>query len=309
MVSDMSTKWTAADVPDQTGRIAVITGANSGIGYSAAQVLAAKGAHVVLAVRNLDKGKEAAERITAGNPKGDAALQELDLSSLDSVRTAATRLRDAYPRIDLLINNAGVMFTPRALTKDGFELQFGTNHLGHFALTGLLLDRLLPVDGSRVVTISSNAHKMRAKVDFDNLRSEHGYSRMAAYGRSKLANLLFTYELQHKLTAAGARTIAVAAHPGGANTQLTQNLPSQIRPAAEFLWSLGTQPAEMGAWPTLRAATDPTAKGGDYYGPEGFAEQRGHPKLVRSSARSRDEQLQRRLWDVSEELTGVTFPL
>ena len=305
----MSTKWTEADVPDQTGRTVVITGANSGIGYSAAEVLAGKGAQVVLAVRNLDKGRDAAGRIAAKSPRADLALQQLDLTSLDSVRTAAEQLRDTYPRIDLLINNAGVMYTPRATTKEGFELQFGTNHLGHFALTGLVLDRLLPVDGSRVVTISSNAHKMRAKMDFDNLRSERGYNRITAYSRSKLANLLFTYELQRRLAAAGAKTIAVAAHPGGSNTDLTQNLPAPILPVAKFLWSLGTQPAEMGAWPTLRAATDPSVKGGDYYGPEGFAEQRGHPKLVRSTATSRDEGLQRRLWTVSEELTGVTFPV
>jgi NAD(P)-dependent dehydrogenase (short-subunit alcohol dehydrogenase family) len=305
-------KWEEADVPDQSGRVVVVTGSNTGIGYHTAAVLAYRGAHVVLAVRNLEKGNAALSRIVAASPGADVTLQALDLGSLDSVRTAADALRSAYPRIDLLINNAGVMYTPKQVTKDGFEMQFGTNHLGHFALTGLLLDHLLPVRGSRVVTVSSMGHRIRASIHFDDLQWEHRYDRIAAYGQSKLANLLFTYELQRRLSAqpgADKSTIAVAAHPGTSNTELTRNLPAIIRPAANLLGPILFQSAEMGALPTLRAATDPAVQGGEYYGPDGFAEQRGHPKLVNSSAQSHDEDLQRRLWTVSEELTGVTFPV
>ncbi|HYB34459.1 MAG TPA: SDR family NAD(P)-dependent oxidoreductase [Mycobacterium sp.] len=302
-------KWTTADVPDQSDRAAVVTGANTGIGYHAAAVLAHRGAHVVLAVRNLEKGNAALARIKAANPNADVTLQELDLSSLDSVRAAADALRSAYPRIDLLINNAGVMWTPKQVTKDGFELQFGTNHLGHFALTGLLLDHLLGVRGSRVVTVSSVGHRIRAAIHFDDLQWERRYDRVAAYGQSKLANLLFTYELQQRLAAQGKNTIAVAAHPGSSNTELTRNLPAILKPAVAVFAPLMFQSAAMGAWPTLRAATDPAVEGGQYYGPDGLGEQRGHPKLVQSSAQSHDEELQRRLWAVSEELTGVTFPV
>ena len=305
----MSNKWTAADVPDQSGRVAIITGANTGIGYEAAAVLADKGAHVVLAVRNLDKGKDAAARITGQSRNADVALQQLDLSSLDSVRAAADALNEAHERIDLLINNAGVMYTPKATTQDGFELQFGTNHLGHFALTGLLLDRMLPVRGSRVVTISSVGHRIRAGIHFEDLQSERSYNRVAAYGQAKLANLLFTYELQRRLAAKGAPTIAVAAHPGGSNTELVRNMPAPLRVATAALAPVIFQSAAMGALPTLRAATDPATQGGQYYGPDGFGEQRGHPKVVQSSKQSHDEQLQRRLWTVSEELTGVTYPV
>jgi len=308
-------KWEEADVPDQSGRVVVVTGSNTGIGYHTAAVLAYCGANVVLAVRNLEKGNTALSRIVAASPRADVTLQALDLSSLDSVHTAADALRSAYPRIDLLINNAGVMWTPKQVTKDGFEMQFGTNHLGHFALTGLLLDHLLPVRGSRVVTVSSMGHRLRASIHFDDLQWERRYDRVAAYGQSKLANLLFTYELQRRLSArpgtnkSAKSTIAVAAHPGGSNTELTRNLPAIIRPAANLLGPILFQSSQMGALPTLRAATDPAVQGGQYYGPDGFAEQRGHPKLVNSSAQSHDEDLQRRLWTVSEELTGVTFPV
>jgi NAD(P)-dependent dehydrogenase (short-subunit alcohol dehydrogenase family) len=215
-------KWTAAGISDRTGRVAVITGANTGLGYETAMALAAHGARVVLAVRNLDKDKDAAARITAKSPHADVALQELDLTSLDSVRAAAEQLRSDHDRIDLLINNAGVMMTPKSTTKDGFELQFGTNHLGHFALTGLLLDRLLPVAGSRVVTVTSMGHRI-GRIRFDDLQWEHRYSRMGAYGQSKLANLLFTYELQRRLT--GTNIIAAAAHPGASRTELARNTP------------------------------------------------------------------------------------
>jgi NAD(P)-dependent dehydrogenase (short-subunit alcohol dehydrogenase family) len=299
-------KWTTADIPTQSGRTAVVTGANTGLGYETAAALAAKGAHVVLAVRNLDKGKEAAGRIEKRTPGARVSLQELDLTSLESIRAAADQLRSQHDAIDLLINNAGVMFTPPSKTKDGFELQFGTNHLGHFALTGLVLDRLLAVPGSRVVTVSSVGHRFARDIRFDDLQWERGYSRVGAYGQAKLANLMFTYELQRRLQ--GTTTIAAAAHPGGSRTELTRNLPpliTVVNRLAERLF----QGADMGALPTLRAATDPAVLGGQYYGPDGFMEQRGYPKVVGSSEASHDVDAQKRLWTVSEDLTGVVYPV
>jgi NAD(P)-dependent dehydrogenase (short-subunit alcohol dehydrogenase family) len=305
----MSNKWSAADVPDQSGRVAIVTGANTGIGYEAAAVLADKGAHVVLAVRNLDKGNDAANRIKSKSPNAVVAVQELDLTSLDSVRKAADELRAGHPRIDLLINNAGVMYTDKSTTKDGFELQFGTNHLGHFALTGQLLDHMLPVEGSRVVTVSSVGHKIMAGIHFDDLQLEKGYNRVAAYGQSKLANLLFTYELARRLKLKGSPTIATAAHPGGSKTELLRNMPVGVREVTQFFWNFIAQSSEMGALPTLRAATDPGAQNGEYYGPGGIGGQHGYPKRVESSAQSHDADIQRRLWTVSEELTGVRYPV
>jgi NAD(P)-dependent dehydrogenase (short-subunit alcohol dehydrogenase family) len=299
-------KWTTANIPDQTGRTAVITGANTGLGYETAAALAAKGASVVLAVRNLDKGKEAARRIEQATPGAQVQLRELDLSSLDSIRAAADELRSNHESIDLLINNAGVMFTPKSTTKDGFELQFGTNHLGHFALTNLLLDRVLAATGSRIVTVSSQGHRFVRGIRFDDLQADRSYSRVGAYGQAKLANLLFTYELQRRLT--GTNTIAVAAHPGGSKTELTRNLPPLVAAATRLAEPL-FQSADMGALPTLRAATDPGVLGGQYFGPDGFAEQRGHPKVVASSVASHDTDAQRRLWAVSEELTSVVSPV
>jgi len=298
----MTDNWTEQHIPDQHGRVAIVTGANTGLGFETARMLAARGASVVLAVRNVEKGKRAADRIT-----GDVSVQALDLTSLDSIRSAAADLRAAHPRIDLLINNAGVMYTPRRTTADGFELQFGTNHLGHFALTGLLLDRLLPVPGSRVVTVSSTGHRIRAAIHFDDLQWERSYSRIAAYGQAKLANLMFTYELNRRLAAHGT-TVAVAAHPGVSNTELIRNAPAALRVPVTWVAPLFTQKPEMGALPTLRAATDPAVRGGQYYGPGNRSETRGHPRLVTSSPGSHDEAVQRRLWAVSEELTGVTFP-
>jgi NAD(P)-dependent dehydrogenase (short-subunit alcohol dehydrogenase family) len=302
--SPVRAKWSAADVPDQTGRIAVVTGSNSGIGYEAAAVLARRGATVILACRNLDKTRQAAQRMGPGTTE----VEELDLSSLASVRDFAERIRSSHPKLDLLINNAGVMWTPRSTTQDGFELQFGTNHLGHFALTGLLLDLLLAVEGSRVVTVSSFGHKM-GRIHFDDLQLEHGYGRHRAYAQSKLANLMFTYELQRRLAAAGAPTIAVAAHPGTAHTDLTRYSPGPLHRLNKAFGRVVAQTAAMGALPTLRAATDPDVKGGDYYGPSGIGEQHGPPKLVKSTQRSYNTSDQRRLWEISEALTGVTFPV
>ncbi|MCV7059052.1 SDR family NAD(P)-dependent oxidoreductase [Mycolicibacterium gilvum] len=297
------TNWNVADIPDQTGRTAVITGANTGLGFETAKALAEKGARVVIAVRNTDKGAQAAARI-----RGDVDVQELDLTSLSSIRTAAEALKARFDKIDLLINNAGVMTTPKGTTADGFELQFGTNHLGHFALTGLLFDNILDVPGSRIVTVSSNGHKMGGAIHWDDLQWERSYNRMGAYTQSKLANLLFTYELQRRLAPRG-KTIAVAAHPGTSTTELARNLPRPVERA--FLAAapvLFAQTADRGALPTLRAAADPGVLGGQYYGPDGLGQQRGAPVVVASSAQSYDVDQQRRLWEISEELTKVTFP-
>jgi NAD(P)-dependent dehydrogenase (short-subunit alcohol dehydrogenase family) len=299
------TNWTTNDIPDQTGRTAVITGANTGLGYETAAALAAKGAHVVLAVRNTDKGQAAADLISRRSPGASVAVQELDLTSLASIRAAAEQLRASHDSIDLLINNAGVMFTPRSTTKDGFELQFGTNHLGHFAFTGLLLDHIVAAPGSRVVTVSSVGHRFaRNGIRFDDLQWEKDYSRVGAYGQAKLANLMFTYELQRRLR--GTDTIAAAAHPGGSRTELTRNLPPLLGAVSKLAEPL-FQPAEMGALPQLRAATDPGVIGGQYFGPDGFGEQRGYPVVVASTRVSHDIAAQKRLWTVSEQLTGVTF--
>jgi NAD(P)-dependent dehydrogenase (short-subunit alcohol dehydrogenase family) len=299
----MNESWTEQHIPDQHGRVAVITGANTGLGFETARMLAEHGARVVLAVRDVGKGEQAAARID-----GDVTVQALDLTSLESIHAAAADLRADLPRIDLLINNAGVMYTPKRTTVDGFELQFGTNHLGHFALTNLLLDGLLPVPGSRVVTVSSTGHRIRAGIHFDDLQWERSYSRAGAYGQAKLANLMFTYELQRRLAPLGT-TIAVAAHPGVSNTELTRNTPAALRVPVGWLAPLLTQEPEMGALPTVRAATDLAVLGGQYYGPGGRGEVRGYPKLVQSSPLSHNQEIQRRLWTVSEELTGVSSPL
>lgn len=295
--------WTTADIPDQSGRVAVITGANTGLGYETASALAVHGAHVVLAVRNVEKGKQAAARIG-----GDVSVVELDLTSLAAIRTAADELTSRFDHLDLLINNAGVMTTPKSTTADGFELQFGTNHLGHFAFTGLLVDQIADVPGARVVTVSSNGHKMLADIHFDDLQWERGYNRMRAYSQSKLANLMFTYELQRRLSD-GHAAVAVAAHPGFSSTELGRNLPNAVQPVVNAFGPLLGQSAAMGALPILRAATDPGVLGGQYFGPDGLGEQRGYPKVVASSEKSHDLAVQRRLWSVSEELTGVTFPV
>lgn len=299
----MSVKWTTTNIPDQRGRVAVVTGANTGLGYETAKALAERGASVVLAVRDVEKGEQAAARMT-----GDVTVQALDLTSLDSVRTAAAALRSRLDRIDLLINNAGVMYTPKQTTRDGFEMQFGTNHLGPFAFTGLLLDLMLPVPGSRVVTVSSTGHRIQAAIHFDDLQWEHSYSRAAAYGQSKLANLMFTYELQRRLAPHGT-TIAVAAHPGVSNTELARNTPAALRLPLTWLAPLITQTPAMGALPTLRAATDPAVLGAQYYGPSGRNQIKGHPQPVTSSPDSYDLTVQQQLWSISEDLTVVKFPI
>jgi NAD(P)-dependent dehydrogenase (short-subunit alcohol dehydrogenase family) len=286
--------WTPAEMPDQSGRTFVVTGANSGIGLAAARELAASGARVVLAVRDTVKGEAAAAGLS-----GDPEVCALDLADLASVRAFAEGLDR---NIDVLVNNAGVMATPHRTTADGFELQLGTNHLGHFALTGLLLPRIQ----DRVLTISSGAHRM-GRINFEDLQSERSYRRWPAYGQSKLANLLFMYELQRRLDAAGWPLRSVAAHPGWAATNLqfhTESFQDRIMGLVNRIFA---QSDEQGAWPTLYAATTPDLPGGSYVGPDGFLEQRGNPKLVGSSAAARDDDTARRLWEVSEALTGVRY--
>jgi NAD(P)-dependent dehydrogenase (short-subunit alcohol dehydrogenase family) len=299
-------RWTTADIPDQSGRVAVITGANTGIGYETAKALAERGAAVVLACRDLRKARQAAQTITAAAP---ISVVELDLASLASVRAGARAIRDRHERLDLLVNNAGVWSPPYTRTEDGFELQLGVNHLGHFALTGLLLDRLLATPGSRVVTVTSLRHRVGA-VNFEDLQSERRYRRHAAYAQSKLANLLFTYELQRRLTAGRARTAALAAHPGGSRTDLFRDAALVFRAMNTVAGRVFTQSAAAGALPTLRAATDPSARGGELYGPGGLGQLKGLPTRVTASRASHDSQIQARLWQVSESLTGVTavFP-
>ncbi|MDQ1374071.1 MAG: hypothetical protein QOJ09_1409 [Actinomycetota bacterium] len=303
--------WTSADIPDQHGRVALITGANSGLGFQTARALAGSGAVVVLACRNQTKGAEALARVTAEHPRATIELLELDLADLGSVRKAANDTLARHARLDLLVNNAGVMAIPHHTTVDGFEMQLGTNHLGHFALTGLLIDRLLATEGSRVVSVSSTAHKW-GRMRFDDLQSEKRYRKWLAYGQSKLANLLFMRELQRRLTASGASTIAAAAHPGYASTHLQAVGPemagsrvmARIMPVANRILS---QPDEQGALPQLYAATAADVVGGDYFGPDGRFEMQGGPTRVKTSAAARNDEHARRLWRMSENLTGVTF--
>jgi NAD(P)-dependent dehydrogenase (short-subunit alcohol dehydrogenase family) len=307
-------RWTATAVPSLSGRTAVITGANSGIGLETACVLAARGATVVLGCRDIQKAGRAADQIRkrAGVEPARVSVVRLDLASLESVRQAAAEIRSSFDRLDLLINNAAVMRPPRQQSAEGFELTFATNHLAHFALAGLVLDRLLATAGSRIVTVSSIGHR-DGIMHFDDLQFDGGYQADDAYSQSKLANLLFTYELQARLQAAGMRIIALAAHPGLARTNLWRWDPLPVRITASPLLLPLTfwlaQSARMGALPALRAATDPAAAGGEYYGPGGWHEYTGYPVRVNSSAASHDVAAQRRLWQVSEQLTGISYHL
>ncbi|HEY5316586.1 MAG TPA: oxidoreductase [Solirubrobacteraceae bacterium] len=304
----MPGKWTAKDIPDQTGRLAVVTGANSGLGLVTARELARAGATVIVACRNTSKGEQAAGEIRAAVPGARVEVEQLDLADLASVRACSGRIGDANDRVDLLINNAGVMAPPRRTTVDGFESQLGTNHLGHFALTGLLLGRLLAAPGPRVVTLSSSAHKM-GRMNFDDLQGERRYQHWLAYGQSKLANLLFCFELQRRASAAGRALESMAAHPGYAATNLQSAGPG----IAAERWAMAVanrfiaQSADMGALPTLYAATAPDLPGGTFVGPDSMGGIRGHPRVVSASGRAYDAEAASRLWAVSEELTGVHY--
>jgi NAD(P)-dependent dehydrogenase (short-subunit alcohol dehydrogenase family) len=301
----MANGWDAEQIPDQGGRTAIVTGANSGLGLVTARELARAGASVVMACRNLEKGHAAVDEVRAALPDAQVQLDELDLASLASVRAFADRFKAPHDGLDLLINNAGVMGSPRRRTADGFELQFGTNHLGHFALTSALLETMEGREDARVVTLSSTAHKM-GRINFDNLNGDRHYFRWNAYGQSKLANLLFALELDRRLRAVGSTVKSLAAHPGYAATNLQRSGPPMFdRLVMVASNALIAQSDEMGALPILYAATQPGLEGGTYVGPDGFQEQRGHPKIVKPSGRARDPETGRRLWEVSERMTAV----
>jgi NAD(P)-dependent dehydrogenase (short-subunit alcohol dehydrogenase family) len=303
--------WSSADIPDLTDRSIIVTGANSGIGLEAATALAARGAAVTLAVRDPRRGSSAAEQIRTAVPDARVDIARLDLADLDSVREFAAAWTGAHPDgLDVLVNNAGVMAIPRRETSDGFEMQFGTNHLGHFALTGLLVGSLRP--GGRVVTVSSGVHRF-GRMDFDDLQSVHSYQKWRAYGQSKLANILFALELHRRAEAAGADLRSIGVHPGYAATNLQAVGPqmSGSRVGASMVGLANrvlAQSAEAGAWPTLMAVTDPGVPSGSYIGPTGFLGQRGTPGFETPSEAARDVDAARRLWDVSTDLTGVAYP-
>jgi NAD(P)-dependent dehydrogenase (short-subunit alcohol dehydrogenase family) len=305
-----NSRWTASDIPDLAGRTAIVTGANSGIGFVTAEQLAAHGAEVVLAVRDTSRGEAAAERIRWTQPAARLDVESLDLSDLASVRDFAGRWVAKGRPVDLLINNAGVMAIPRRENADGFEMQLATNHLGHFALTGRLLDAVSK--NGRIVNVSSGAHRM-GRMNFDDLMGQQRYSPWSAYGQSKLANLLFTNELSRRLSRAGSSVVALAAHPGYAATNLQSVGPAMSGSKVQgTLTSLANrliaQSPQMGALPTLYAAVAPGLAGGAYIGPSGLGEMRGHPRQVGMSAAARDPLDAARLWEVSEDLTGVRYP-
>ncbi len=306
----MAKHWTADDIPDLQAKVIVVTGGNSGIGYEAAEALAGKRANVVLAVRDEGKGIRAADRIRREHRAAAIEVMRLDLANLESIRHFASALRQAHPALSILINNAGVMAIPHRRTADDFEMQFGTNHLGHFALTGLLLPAILAAPHARVVTVSSINH-MIGRIEFDDLNASRGYGRWSAYAQSKLANLLFAYELQRRFEQAGADAISVACHPGYAATNLQAAGPrmagSRAREAFWRMAHLFAQSAEAGALPLLYAATAAGVKRGDYIGPRRLFGLRGHPGRAWSNRRSHDSAVARRLWQVSEELTGVHY--
>jgi NAD(P)-dependent dehydrogenase (short-subunit alcohol dehydrogenase family) len=295
-------KWNIEQIPSQNGRVAVITGSNSGIGFETALELAKKDCTVVLACRNMEKAEEAGNKILKIYPQAQVKPMKVDVASLTDVRRFAQQTQHEYDKLDLLINNAGIMMSPYKETEDGFENQLATNYIGHFALTGLLLPLLTNTPGSRVITLSSLAHKW-SEIDFSNLHAQKGYSRRKAYGQSKRACLVFAYGLQRRLSAAGYDTISLAAHPGVSKTNLDRYFPPLIRP----LGTLFLQKAEKGALPTLYAALEKALKGGEFIGPDGFKEMRGNPTIVDSDANSKDKEIAERLWKVSEEMTDVHF--
>lgn len=295
-------KWNIDQVPSQKGKIAIVTGANSGIGFETALELAKKDCTVILACRNMEKAAEAGKIILKTYPDAQVKPMKLDVASLLDVRKFTQQFKSEFDKLDFLINNAGVMMSPYKETEDGFENQLATNYIGHFALTGLLLPLLTETSGSRIISLSSLAHKW-AEIDFNNLHAQKGYSKRKAYGQSKRACLVFAYELQRRLSAAGYDTISLAAHPGVSKTNLDRYFPSFIRPLGGLLF----QKADKGALPTLYAALEPGLKGGEYIGPDGFKEMGGNPTIVDSDEKTKDKKVAMRLWNVSEELTGVRY--
>ena len=306
----MQSHWTPEHIPDLSGRVTVVTGANSGIGLETARELARRGARTILACRSAERGEQAIADLRAEIPDGEVELMMLDLASLASIERFAAEFASTRSRLDVLVNNAGIMAVPYSLTEDGFESQMGINHLGHFALTGRLLGALLNTPGARVVNVASTAHR-GGRMDFDNLLFENGrYSPFRAYCRSKLANLLFTLGLQRRFEQAGAEALALSAHPGMATTNIGNHLHGhRIFNVTGFLSSGIVQSASMGALPTLRAAVDPGAGGGQYYGPRGLAGQRGYPGVVSSTAAARNPKAAARLWEASVHLTGIDYSL
>ena len=295
-------KWNSENIGDQSGRVAIVTGSSSGIGYEAARVLANKNAEVIIAVRNKLKGADALKKIKIQNEKANVSVMILDLASLESVKKFASEFKQKYERLDLLINNAGVMIPPYSKTADGFELQFGTNHLGHFALTLQLLDLINKTEDARIINVSSGAHRY-GNINFEDLTWEkRNYKAWRAYGDSKIANLYFTFELQKKLQEAGSKVLVTAAHPGWTSTDLQRH-----SGFIEFLSSFIAMKIEQGTLPTLRAAIDPDAQSADYYGPDGLQEWRGYPVKVGTNKLAQDTTIAENLWDVSEKLTGVQF--
>jgi NAD(P)-dependent dehydrogenase (short-subunit alcohol dehydrogenase family) len=302
----MSKDWTTDDIPDLTGKTIIVTGANVGLGYESAKEFSRKGAHTIMACRNLEKGNAALARIRKEIPNARAEVMYLDLASLKSIHSFSDEFKSRFSRLDVLMNNAGIMMAPYGKTKDGFEQQFGVNHLGHFALTGLLIDLILNTPKARVVNVSSTAHRF-GKMDWNNLMYENnGYGRMRAYGRSKLANILFTRELQRRFERTGVHCISVAAHPGIADTELGRYMEDKL--SWRFL-SIFLRPhsAAMGALPQIRASVDPSVKGGEYYGPVRSSGRKVHPVIAKSNKRSHNMEDARRLWQESERLTGVKW--
>lgn len=303
----MSKKWNTADIPSQKGKIYVVTGANSGLGLGTTKVLAQKGAQVVMAVRNLEKGKAAMQEVLRETPDAQLELMQVDLSDLESVRLFAAEYRRKYDRLNVLINNAGVMMpVQRFETKQGYEGQFGTNHLGHFVLTRELYDVIDGTPDARIVTLSSLVAKMaKGKIYWDDLQWEQSYDKMGSYAQSKLANMMFGYELHQRLEEAGSGTQSILAHPGYTATNLQQHMGLQGR-VMNFLFA---QKLEMGILPTLRAATDRSAKGGEYYGPANMMNWRGHPVLNEPNPEALDRPTTQRMWDLTEQLTQTTFSI
>jgi len=294
--------WNTQNIPDQKGRVVIVTGATSGLGKETARVLAGKNARVIMAVRNVKKGENVAGEIRREFHNSDISVRDLDLSSLASIKNFTDGIKKDYDRLDILINNAGIMMCPYSKTEDGFEIQMGTNHLGHFALTGHLMSLLNKTKGSRVVATSSIGHRT-GKIDFTDMNWEkRKYNPSRAYGDSKLANLYFTYELADRFGKNAHAPKVTAAHPGWTRTELQRHAGG-----LRFLNNFFSQGPDIGVLPTLRAAIDPEAKSGDYYGPARFFEMQGYPVKVKSNGRSHDKEAARQLWDISEKMTGISF--